>query len=104
MDEDNTTWTYCSAFGTGFGKCDPGYSGTPYRTCSANGTWNPVQSYPCIPSDTKCPADTYNNAMWPPTLIGQYAPGVCLPGYVGNLFVSAFLAESGPRHSLQLQK
>jgi len=78
----NARWNSTSPGSLASGVCDPGFSGSPLRTCSARGQWESLVINHC--TRNRCSGLTEGNANWPATNSLQQAAGSCASGFLGN--------------------
>jgi len=78
---DNTTFSSSPAGSVSIGSCDPGFSGSPSRTCDSSGTWEAPTE---VCQRNQCPEEIAGNANWISTPSFETQEGVCVEGYEGT--------------------
>jgi len=85
----NAVWEETIEETVASGTCVSGFSGSPSRRCHSGGGWASSISNGC--QRTRCTSGSEANADWPSVFSGNFAQGICQPGFVGNPFRQCLL-------------
>ena len=77
---ESAQWSTTQAGFTAVGECVSGFTGTPVRNCTLDGTWGPI-SNPCVILYEDCPAATVGMTYFPRASPGSNSTGNCPTGY-----------------------
>jgi len=79
---ENAAYPATDSFLVAAGECVQGYSGSPERSCNADGSWGDGAGVPC--ARNQCPEEVFEDISWPAALSLTNPVGQCPPGFSGS--------------------